>query len=333
VTQFAYFGPSGTFTEMALDRFLADADLMSALLGEGASVSGEAGATGPGAIEKVVAPSPVATIDAVRSGRAEFACVPIESSLEGSVPATMDALVPVASAVIPRVQVFAEVQLEIAFTIAARPGVAADDVRTIAAYPVASAQVRTSVARLFPEAGFVTATSNAAAALDAAAGVTDAAVTTSLAAASSGLVVLADGVCDATDALTRFLLIGRPAAPLPVSGADRTSVILELSNEPGSLMAAMNEFASRGIDLTRIQSRPRRDLDNGTTMPGQYRFFLDAVGHIDDAAVAEALQALYRRAERITYLGSWAMTRPGGAPPPDHRAGAQWLERIRKGQD
>ncbi|MDF3281430.1 prephenate dehydratase [Gordonia sp. N1V] len=322
MTQFAYFGPPGTFTEMALDKFLADASLLSALTGGTASN-----------IDKQPEKSPVATIDAVRSGRAEFACVPIESSLEGSVPATMDALVPDPRAVVPRVQVFAECDLDIAFTIAARPGTAAADVRTIAAYPVASAQVRESIEKLFPGAEFVTATSNAAAAVDAADGRADAAVSTRLAAESSGLGVLADGVCDAADAVTRFLLIGRPSAPLPRTGADRSSVILELANEPGSLMSAMNQFASRGIDLTRIQSRPRRDLERGVTMPGQYRFFLDAVGHVDDAAVAEALQALHRRSERITFLGSWPMGSGGGTPPPDHDADAQWLARIRRGED
>lgn len=324
MTQFAYFGPQGTFTEMALDRFLGDTALMSALVAP-------ADARTP--IEKLVASSPVSAIAAVRSGGADFACVPIESSLEGSVPATMDALVPDRGALIPRVQVFAEVFLDIAFTIAARPGTTLGAVRTIAAYPVASAQVRGSVAELFGDTEFVTAASNAAAALDVAAGRADAAVTTGLAAAGAGLAVLADGVSDAADALTRFLLIGRPAPPLPATAADRTSVILELRNEPGSLMSAMNEFASRGIDLTRIQSRPRRDPVTGATMGGQYRFFLDAVGHIDDAAIAEALQALYRRAENITYLGSWAMTRRGGAAPPDHRAGAAWLERVRRGED
>ncbi|MGC4933107.1 prephenate dehydratase [Gordonia sp. DT30] len=326
MTQFAYFGPPGTFTEMALDRFLADAPLLGELVGR-------TGAMAISNISKVAASSPVATIESVRSGHAEFACVPIESSLEGSVPATMDALVPDPGALVPRVQVFAEVNLDIAFTIAARPDTTAADVRSIAAYPVASAQVRASVEKLFPGAEFVTASSNAAAAIDVAARRADAAVSTRLAADGAGLTVLADGVSDATDAVTRFLLIGRPGAPPAPTGADRTSVILELSNEPGSLMAAMNEFASRGIDLTRIQSRPRRDVERGTTMPGHYHFFLDAVGHIEDAAIAEALQALYRRSERITFLGSWSADAGGGTPPPDHRAGAQWLARIRRGAD
>lgn len=315
----AYFGPPGTFTEMALDAVLA-AHQPDAVL----DLSGE--------IDRVAASSPAATIAMIRSGEADYGCVPIESSMEGSVPATMDALVPsAADAVDGRVQAFAETVLDISFTIAAAAPMAAADVTTIAAYPVASAQVRRRVGELFPNARFVVASSNAAAAHDVAAGKADAAVTTGLAARLSGLAVLADGVADAREATTRFLLLGRPGIPLPRSGADRTSVILDLSNEPGSLMAAMNEFASRGIDLTRIESRPQRDEAQGRSIAGRYRFFLDAVGHIDDAAVAEALAALHRRCERVVFLGSWPAVRTTGAAPPDHTDSLAWVETMRQG--
>ncbi|MGW6033496.1 prephenate dehydratase [Gordonia terrae] len=316
----AYFGPPGTFTEMALDAVLAAHHDDTA----GLDLSGE--------IERVAASSPAATIAMVRSGDAEYGCVPIESSLEGSVPATMDALVPSTSdAAIGRVQAFAETVLDISFAIAAVTPLPPDEVRTIAAYPVASAQVRRRVGELFPNAQFVISSSNAAAAQDVAAGRADAAVTTGLAASLSGLVVLADGVADARDATTRFLLLGRPGVPLPRTGADRTSVILDLSNEPGSLMAAMNEFASRGIDLTRIESRPQRDEAQGRSIAGRYRFFLDAVGHIDDAAVAEALAALHRRCERVVFLGSWPAVRTTGATPPDHTESLAWVDSMRRG--
>ena len=136
---------------------------------------------------------------------------------------------------------------------------------------------------------------------------------------------------DAVDATTRFLLVGRPVSPPPRTGTDRTAVILELPNEPGSLMSAMNQFASRGIDLTRIESRPRRDPATGESNPGQYRFFLDAVGHIDDDAVAEALQALFREADRIVYLGSWTARGVIGSPPPDQAASSEWVSAMRRG--
>lgn len=317
----AYFGPPGTFTEMALDAVLTAHD---PALG-GLDLSGD--------VTKVDASSPAATIAMVRSGEADYACVPIESSLEGSVPATMDALVPpVRAGADGRVQAFAETVLDIAFAIAAATPLAPEDVRTIAAYPVAAAQVRQSVAKLFPNAEFVTSGSNAAAALDVASGKADAAVTTGLAARLSDLTVIADGVCDAKEATTRFLVLGRPAVPTRRTGADRTSVILDLSNEPGSLMAAMNEFASRGIDLTRIESRPQRDEAEGRAIAGRYRFFLDAVGHIDDAAVAEALAALHRRCERVVYLGSWPAVRTTGSAPPDHAESQAWIDSMRQGE-
>ncbi|ACY19523.1 Prephenate dehydratase [Gordonia bronchialis DSM 43247] len=318
---FAYFGPAGTFTEMALEQVLAQA-----------ATPGES--TAPlflPAAERIAAPSPAAAIAMVRTGEVDYACVPIESSLEGSVPATMDALVPGPGA--GRVQVFAETVIDVAFTIGAAAPIPPAQVTRLAAYPVAEAQVRGSVARLFPNAHFVTAASNAAAAHDVAAGDADAAVTTALAARLSGLTVLADGISDATDAVTRFLIIGRPAPPPAPTGADRTAVILELPNAPGSLMAAMNEFASRGVDLTRIESRPRRELERGLSNAGEYRFFLDAVGHIDDDAVAEALAALHRRCDRIVYLGSWPAHRVPGAVPPDHSASTAWVQTMRRGGD
>lgn len=319
---FAYFGPTGTFTEIALGRLLSDR-----LPRQGGLVAADGGKVGGSGdeVRTVAASNPAATIEMVRTGDADYACVPIESSVEGAVPATADALVPCGPGDAGRLQVFAETILDVSFTIAARTALAPEDVRTLAAFPVAAAQVRESVERLFPNAEFRNAGSNAAAAQDVAAGEADAAVTTSLAADLAGLVVLADGVADVDDAATRFLLLGRPAAVPTRTGADRTSVILELSNEPGSLMRAMNEFASRGIDLTRIESRPRRDV------PGTYRFYLDAVGHLDDDAVGEALRALHRSCERVIFLGSWPADRGTGATPPDHGESIAWFDGLRRG--
>ncbi|AVL99252.1 prephenate dehydratase [Gordonia iterans] len=305
---FAYFGPAGTFTEMALKRLL---DARAVTFDDDA--------------QAVPADSPAAAIAMLRSGAVDYACVPIDSSLEGSVPATMDALVPRAGE--HRVQAYAEVALDIAFTIAARTTLPAEQVRTVAAYPVASAQVRRTVGERFPNAQFVPASSNSGAALDVSEGRADAAVTTPIAAELHGLTPLAKNVADADDAVTRFLLLGRPGPPPPRTGADRTSVILDLPNRPGSLVSAMSEFSTRGVDLTRIESRPR-----GAGGVGQYRFYLDAAGHIDDAAVGEALRALHRSVERVLFLGSWPADRNGGAsPPPDHEESLAWFTALRRG--
>ncbi|MGB6243592.1 MULTISPECIES: prephenate dehydratase [Gordonia] len=310
---YAYFGPAGTFTEMALDALLLRR-------GEAASAT------------KVAVSNPPTVIDMIRSGDVDFGCVPIESSLEGAVPATMDALAPRPGQ--DRVQAYAEVALDIAFTVAAAAPADPADVTTIAAYPVAAGQVRRRIEELFPNAEFVIATSNSGAAKDVAEGRADAAVTTAVAARMHSLVSLADGVADSDDAVTRFLLLGRPGVPTAPTGTDRTSVILDLPNTPGSLVSAMNEFAMRGIDLTRIESRPRKH--SAGCGAGQYRFYLDARGHVRDAAVGEALRALHRSAERVVFLGSWPidpqLAAAPAAAPPDHTQSRSWYDELLLGE-
>ncbi|NLU85055.1 prephenate dehydratase [Rhodococcus sp. HNM0569] len=303
-----YFGPSGTFTEMALDRLAA----------EGVFSRGDA-LDGP--IDKIAEKSPVAALDAVRARTVDAAVVPIESSVEGAVVPTLDAL-----AIGPRLQIVAETELDVSFSILARESRSLADVRTVRAYPVAAAQVREWLDVHCPDARFETASSNAGAAEDVAAGLADAAVSTALAGERLGLVPLAEGVADVAGARTRFVVVTTPAAPPARTGSDRTSVVLEPDNVPGSLVAVLSEFAARGIDLTRIESRPTR------TEFGRYRFFVDCIGHIDDDLVAEALRALHRRAE-VRFLGSWPTADPVGPPPADDDAARAWLEHVRKGDE
>ncbi|WP_333891962.1 prephenate dehydratase [Mycolicibacterium gadium] len=276
MTRIAYLGPEGTFTEAAL-RGMVEARLVPVTEFEWFPTS-----------------SPAAALEMVRSADAAFACVPIENSIDGSVLPTLDNL-----ATGSPLQIFAEYTLDIAFTIAARSGVA--DPATIAAFPVARAQVAKWVAKNYPDAEFQAANSNAAAAVDVAEGRADAAVTTALAAQRHGLEVLAAGVVDEPNARTRFVLAGPVGPPPRRTHADRTSVVLRLANVPGALASALGEFAARDIDLTRIESRPTR------TELGTYIFFLDCVGHVDDAPVAEALKALVERCVDVRYLGSWPM--------------------------
>jgi len=279
VTRISYLGPAGTFTETAL----------LALTGAGLV---------PGCDHHdhraVPAQSTPAALEAVRTGAVEYACVPIENSIEGGVTPTLDGL-----AVGSPLQVFAETTLDVAFSVVVAPGRMVADIRTVAAHPVAGAQVRRWLAEHLPQAHIVPANSNAAAAQQVCDGEADAAVSTALAAQQRGLPTLADGVIDEPNARTRFVLVGTPAPPPRRTGADRTSVVLRLDNAPGALAAALTEFGSRGIDLTRIESRPTR------TELGTYLFFLDCVGHIDDPAVGEALQALRQSCADVRYLGSW----------------------------
>jgi prephenate dehydratase len=177
-----------------------------------------------------------------------------------------------------------------------------------------------------PGAELRPAYSNADAARQVADGQADAAVTSSLAAAHWGLAALAEGVVDESNARTRFVLIGLPGPPPARTGADRTSVVLRIDNVPGALLAALAEFGIRGIDLTRIESRPTR------TELGTYLFFADCVGHIDDGAVAEALKALHRRCADVRYLGSWPTGSAAGEVPPPADEASRWLARLREGK-
>lgn len=302
----AYFGPSGTFTEMALGQFQTQ------------GVLAELGFTGE--IERVPLGSPPATLEAVRAGDVDAAVVPIESSVEGSVPPTLDAL-----GVGSRLQILAETEVDVSFSVLGAPGVALDNVRSIRAYPIAAAQVRAWIESNLPDAEVQFASSNAAAAEDVAEGLADAAVSTPLAGELMNLPTLAAGVADVENARTRFVLVGPPRPAPPRTGADRTALILMPDHRPGALQEALAEFGLRDIDLTRIESRPTR-AEFGT-----YWFHVDCIGHIDDAAVAEALGALHRKMS-VRFLGSWPVAAGTGRRPPSLDEQTEWLARLRAGQ-
>jgi prephenate dehydratase len=307
VPRIAYLGPEGTFTEAALLKISANG-----LVPGGGSPEG---------ITPVPMESMPAALAAVRSGDADYACVPIENSIEGSVLATMDHL-----ATGTPLQIFAELTLDVSFAVVVRNGTPACDVATVAAFPVAAAQVHDWLAEHLPKAQVVPANSNAAAAQDVADGRADAGVSTALAAERYGLAALATGVVDEPNARTRFVLAGQPAPPPGRTGSDRTSVVLRLDNVPGALVSALTEFAIRDIDLTRIESRPtRKEL-------GTYFFFLDCVGHIEDEAVAEALKALHRRCADVRFLGSWPTGSVAGSAPPRLDEASRWLTQLREGK-
>lgn len=295
----SYLGPAGTFTEQAVWAFgLADA-------------------------EAVPVESPAAALDAVRSGASEYAVAAIESSVDGTVTSTSDALVEA-----PGVQIYAEVELDIAFAIMTRPGDTLESARRLASHPVAYRQVKGWVAEHIPGAEFLPAASNGAGAKMVADGEADVAAAPRRAAELHGLEIHADGVADLETARTRFLLAGRPGVPTARTGNDRTGIVVQMPNEPGTLVAVLQEFASRGVDLSRIESRPTRKVRN------TYDFHVDLVGHIDDEPVAEALRAVYLRASKIVYLGSWPRAHGAGTPVDQRRLddARAWVERARKGK-
>jgi prephenate dehydratase len=315
----AFLGPPGTFSEQALRSI--DAATLAEVLGVAGAVPHSAAST-------------TAALDAVRSGEAVAACVPIENSAEGAVPATMDGLVEDPPLVIVR-----EVLLPVRFSVLVRPGTTAGAVASVASHPHGAAQTRRWLSEHLPGAEVRMSASTAAAAAQVAAGEVDAAVCAPVAAAHHGLVELASGVHDSGDAVTRFVLVRRPGGPgLPApSGADRTSLAATTVNRPGALLALLGEIAMRGVDLTRIESRP---LKQGL---GTYWFFLDGNGHVADEAMGEALAALHRRCTEVRFLGSYPRAGVLGAeppPPPDPghaidewARAARWLAAVRAGAD
>ena len=306
MVRIAYLGPEGTFTDAALLQMTS---------------AGLVPDQGPDALRRLPIESTPTALDAVRNGDADYACVPIENSIDGSVMATLDSL-----AIGSPLQIFAETTLDVAFSIVVKPGRGAADVRTVAAFPVAAAQVRQWLTAHLPNTELRPAYSNADAARQVAEGNADAGVTSPLAAAHWGLAALGDGVVDEPNARTRFVLAGLPGPPPARTGADRTSVVLRVDNQPGALLGALAEFGIRGIDLTRIESRPTR------TELGTYLFFADCVGHLDDDAVAEALKALHRRCANVRYLGSWPTGAAAGVVPPPADEASRWLARLRAGK-
>jgi len=304
--RYAYLGPEATFSEAAA-RQVAE----------------------PGAL--VPYPTVSAAMAAARRGEVGGAVVPVESSVEGSVNATLDELIRGEPLVIVR-----EVLLPIAMALLARPGTDLAAVRRILTHPVAEAQCRDWVAAKLPGAQIVVTTSTAAAAAGVASGEPgpdgpyDAAIAAPVAADHYRLESLATGIGDNPDAVTRFVVVTRPAAPPGSTGADKTSLVAFIRDDhPGALLEILEQFATRGVNLTRIESRP---TGNGM---GRYCFAVDCEGHVADARVGEALMGLRRVCADVRFLGSYA--RADGSTPTIGRGTSNadfadadaWLARLR----
>jgi prephenate dehydratase len=271
---YSYLGPVGTFTELAL-----------------AQVPEAKGANW----------HPVANvqeaIDNVLSGHSARAVIPIENSIEGGVSATLDAL-----AASEGIRIFGEYLVPVSFNLVARPGVSLKDVVMVTTHPVAYAQTHKWLAANLPGHSYLPATSTAAAAagLLHADSIANAAVAASTITNHYDLKVIAKNIGEYKNAQTRFIQIGLAGKAPASTGRDKTSVIIEMPNDrPGALLEMLEQFAVRGVNLSRIESRPIGDR------LGRYRFNVDAQGHIEDAAIAEALKGLHRFSPRVQYLGSY----------------------------
>jgi prephenate dehydratase len=302
--RYAFLGPAGTFTEAALLSL-----------------------PGAGRIEPVPCPSVPAAFDAVRSGDCDAAIAAMESSVEGAVTATMDELANGEPLMIVR-----EVLLSVSFALLVRPGTELSEVKTVAGHPVAEPQCRRWLGSRLPDARWETAASNAEAARQVRDGLYDAALAGAFTAARYGLEVLADDIHDYAGAQTRFVVVTRPGRPTRPTGTDKTSLTVGLrDNHPGELMEILEEFAARGVNLSRIESRP-----TGEGM-GKYYFFIDCEGHIAEERVGEALLGLRRNSMNLRYLGSYPRAdeqppalRPGTTDAA-FAAARDWLQAVRNG--
>ena len=306
--RYAYLGPEGTFTE--------------------AAVASLGGSRRTDDVQPVPHPSIGAALAAVRTGAAERAVVPMESSVEGIVTATVDDLTGGNGLLIR-----AETRLPIEFALLARQGTALADIKTVGGHPQAEPQCRRWLAANLPGFEWVPLASNAEAARQVAEDRLDAALAGAFAAAKYGLSVVVPDVHDRSNAVTRFVVVG-PQGEIPApTGADRTSLAAFLTDDhPGALMEILTEFAVRGINLSTIQSRPTGD---GL---GSYFFFIDCEGHIDDARVGEAMMGVRRVCAEVRFLGSYprsdggrTMVRPGTSDP-EFAEAAAWLARLRYGR-
>ena len=269
---FGFLGPPGTFTQEALLQVVD-----------------------PESAELVYYPTVEEVVHAIERGEVERGMVPIENSVEGTVNASIDAIgFDTEGLLIER-----EVILAVRLHLLARPGTAPSDVKQVYSMPHATAQCRKWLRDNLPHANVVAANSTAEAAGRVAYESADAAaIGPNLAAQLFGLEVIARDVTDHPEAETRFVVVGRePAAP---TGRDKTSLIAFIAvDKPGALLEILQEFAGRNINLTKLESRPTKRV------LGEYCFFIDLEGHLNDENVAAAVASLEPNLARLKSLGSY----------------------------
>ncbi len=299
----AFLGPHGTFAEEAL---LSQPDLAAG--------------------EPVPRKTVPEVITAVEQGEADVGLVPLENSIEGTVTVTLDTL-----AFDTELWVQREIDLPVSLHLVAKPGTAIGDIATIVSHPNPLGQSRVWLSSKLPDATLVASNSTA----DAARQVAEseradiASIGTARGAELNGLEILASEIEDHPENETRFVLVGYgiPAK----TGHDKTSIVcFQRENRPGSLLAILQEFAARAIDLTKLESRPTK---SGL---GDYCFFIDFAGHVDDELVRDCLRNLSAKQATVKFLGSYPVA---GAEEADAvreaaddawRQASEWVDGLRR---
>lgn len=298
VLRVGFLGPVGTFTEQALHT---QADLVQAQL------------------------TPLSTIGdvltATARGDIDVGFVPVENAIEGSVNVTLDMLAFDTELLIQR-----EVVISIHMCLMAQAGTALEDITTVTSFPHATAQCRGFLDQVLPKAEIEAANSTA----DAARALADAdlpgrseqgrraAIAPARAAEVYGLEILASGIEDHPENSTRFVVVARDGIP-PATGHDKTSIaVYQRADVPGSLLSILQEFTARGVNLSKVESRPtKRGL-------GDYCFLIDLEGHISDELVADALRDLKVKQADVKFLGSYPAAGEHG-PEVRREADRAWL--------
>lgn len=310
--RYTFLGPVGTFTELALRTIVS-----------------------PTEAEYVPAIDVPTALSAVRNGDADYAVVAIENTVEGGVTATLDTLAEGTPLVI-----LAETVLAVEFELLARRGTTLDDVTRVSAHSHGWAQVRRWAHATLPKATFVPSSSNTAAAqLLADADIPadqigfEAALAPPGTGKALGLTVLLEHIADNPNAATRFVSVGRPQVPPAPTGADKTTLVVHLPGDrAGALLEMLEQFAVRGVNLSRIESRPIGDR------PGEYAFSIDALAHIEEARMTEVLIGLRRTNPVVRYLGSYPAVHRDvtpvaeGTTDDDFTSARQWVDELRAGR-
>ncbi|HEY5583540.1 MAG TPA: prephenate dehydratase [Ruminiclostridium sp.] len=265
-----FLGPQGTFSHEAALAYIVDRPYM---LGEFSSIQD--------------------VLVAVKNGNIDEAIVPIENSLEGAINVTLDVL-----AKEGELYIVDELIIPINLNLVVKKGTAAKDITVIISHPQPLGQCRNYLNRDFQTAIQVEENSTSKAAQRVAAGDgTYAAITSNIAAKIHGLEILASNVQDAQNNRTRFVIISK--ALKMRTGSDKTSIVFSTDNKPGSLYKILDIFSLWDINMTKIESRPAKNV------LGQYIFFIDIDGHIEDQDVLDALTMIQRKTSFYRFMGSY----------------------------
>lgn len=264
-----YLGPPGTFTEEAARSYAKDGTFFL---------------------------KPYPTIDqvftAIAKNEINQGVVPVENSLEGSVNQTYDLL-----SGNPDIKIAGELLCRIKHFLLTAPGQTLTKIKDVYSHPQALDQCRFFLDKFLPDASRINMSSTAEAAALVAQGEGKAAIASRRAAGLYGLDILRENIQDQPFNITRFFLLALVDAPR--TGDDKTSILISLHDQPGSLYSALGIFASYNLNLTKIESRPLR------SELGKYIFYLDVEGHREDEKVANALKELKEKALFLKLLGSY----------------------------